>query len=77
MVTEQFEDRLWRIIPPEHLNEWEQEELVNLIARFDRRLDDLIFQQVAATWPISSALCFSILEELDTTLKRITPDQVP
>jgi nitric oxide reductase NorD protein len=77
MTKEQFEDRLWRIIPPDYLNEWEQEELVSLVAGFDRSLDDLIFQQIAAIWPVSTALCFSILEELDNTLQRITPDEVP
>lgn len=77
MVKEQFEDRLWRIIPPEYLNEWEQEELISLIAGFDRSLDDLIFQQIAAIWPVSTALCFSILEEFDKTLQQITPDEVP
>lgn len=77
MVKEQFEDRLWRIIPPDYLNEWEQEELTILVAGFDRSLDDLIFQQIAAIWPVSTALCFSILEELDNTLQRIAPDEVP
>jgi nitric oxide reductase NorD protein len=77
MSKEQFEDRLWSIIPPDYLNEWEQEEIVSLVAGFDRRLDDLIFQQIAAIWPVSTALCFSILEELDKTLQRIAPDEVP
>lgn len=77
MVKEQFEDRLWHIIPPDYLNEWEQEELIVLVAGFDRSLDDLIFQQIAAVWPVSTALCFSILEELDKTLQRIAPDEVP
>ena len=70
MVKEQFEDRLWSIIPPDHLNEWEREELINLVAGFDHSLDDLILQQIAAIWPVSTALCFSILEELDDTLQQ-------
>jgi len=77
MLKEQFEDRLWSIIPPDYLNEWEQEELISLVAGFDRSLDDLILQQIAAIWPVSTALCFSILEELDNTLQRIAPAEVP
>ncbi|MBC8318286.1 MAG: VWA domain-containing protein [Desulfobulbaceae bacterium] len=77
MAKHHFEDRLWHIMPPEHLNEWEREELIALIACFDRSLDDLILQQIAAIWPISTALCFSILEELEKTLQRIAPADVP
>lgn len=77
MAKHHFEDRLWQIIPLEHLNEWEREELISLIAGFDRSFDDLIFRQIAAIWPISTALCFSILEELEKTLYRIAPEEVP
>lgn len=72
-----FEERLWQIIPQDYLNEYEKEELVDLIAGFDRSLDELIIQQVAAIWPVSSALCFSVLEDLESILCRITPLQVP
>ena len=77
MGSNAFEERLWQIIPQDYLNEYEKEELVDLIAGFDRSLDDLIIQQVAAIWPISSALCFSILEDFDNLLKKVSPAQVP
>jgi nitric oxide reductase NorD protein len=69
--------RLEKIIPGTQLNEWERDALLEQLAGYDELLARAVLEQIAVIWPVSHALCFAFLEQLQNGLNCLDRKQLP
>jgi len=53
----------YRLVAPSHPNDWEVEEVMELLAGIPSDYRQALLAQVPIIWPISHSLCFSFLQE--------------
>ncbi len=68
---------LEQIIPDSQLNEWERDELIELLDTCDTEVKKVVFEQIAVIWPVSHALCFAFLAQLHNGLHCLETKQLP
>lgn len=69
-------DRLHAFIPPRELIDWEEEELLEQLARHGAGMQETLLQHIRAIWPVSTALCFTFLEEVEKALRCLDNSQL-
>ncbi|MCB2184153.1 MAG: VWA domain-containing protein [Desulfobulbaceae bacterium] len=72
-----LQERLQEIIPPQELNVWERDELLEQLAEYEPALEKLVLAQIEIIWPVSHSLCFAFLEYLADGLSCLSPEQIP
>ena len=76
-MTNATATRLEKIIPGTQLNEWERDALLEQLAGYDELLARAVLEQIAIIWPVSHALCFAFLEQLQNGLNCLDSKQLP
>jgi nitric oxide reductase NorD protein len=72
-----LDKELTGVIEKDFPNNWELDEHVEQLAGFPDALKREIIRQVAVIWPVSHALCFDFLDQVQKGLTCLHPSQLP
>ncbi len=68
--------RLHQLIPASGLIDWEEDEFLEQLAKHEPSIQEILLQQIQVIWPVSTALCFTFLEEVENGLRGLDSAQL-
>jgi len=70
-------EKLQKVIPVDWLNDWERDEIFDLLARIEPLVEKTVIEQLGILWPVSSQLCFDFLAHLKSGMTCLSIEQLP
>jgi nitric oxide reductase NorD protein len=72
-----FKQKLFSLVKVDALNYWEVEEYIEQLAGLPEEAQRAVLRQVAVIWPVSHALCFAFLDQVQAGLACLHHTQLP
>lgn len=77
MKLAKLTERFYDLVAPDIPNEWDVEEVMELLLDESDQVCEAILSHIPVIWPVSNSLCYDFLRLLPKTLQHLSLEQIP